>query len=118
MADGTRKRRRSSRMSASEIMTIIICFHISQHRDVKNYYTGYVARLLKEDFPNLLSYTRFLEVTPSALVPLCSYFSVIKGKPSGLEFVDSTSIKVCHNLRIPRHKTFDGIAKRGKGTMG
>ena len=35
-----------------------------------------------------------------------------------LEFIDSTSIKVCHNLRIPRYKTFEGIAKLGKGTMG
>jgi hypothetical protein len=25
---------------------------------------------------------------------------------------------VCHNIRIPRHKTFDGIAQRDKGTMG
>ncbi len=36
----------------------------------------------------------------------------------GLVFVDSTHICVCHNVRIPRHKVFDGIAKRGKGTMG
>ncbi|AGH44328.1 transposase [Paraglaciecola psychrophila 170] len=25
---------------------------------------------------------------------------------------------MCHNIRIPRHKTFNGIAQRGKGTMG
>jgi len=25
---------------------------------------------------------------------------------------------VCHNIRIPRHKTFSGIAQHGKGTMG
>ncbi|WP_387693354.1 transposase, partial [Photorhabdus sp. RM71S] len=37
---------------------------------------------------------------------------------TGLAFVDSTSIRVCHNIRIPRHKVFDGIAKRGKGSMG
>jgi hypothetical protein len=49
---------------------------------------------------------------------MCAYFTSIKGKPTGLEFIDSTSIKVCHNIRIPRHKTFDGIAQRGKGTMG
>jgi hypothetical protein len=42
----------------------------------------------------------------------------LKGEPTGIEFIDSTSIKVCHNLRIPRHKTFCGIAERGKGTMG
>jgi hypothetical protein len=47
-----------------------------------------------------------------------AYFTSLKRKPTGLEFIDSTSIKVCHNIRIPRHKTFDGIAQRGKGTMG
>ncbi len=118
IADGTRKRKRPSRMFISEIMTIIIAFHTSHHRDFKNVYTGYVARFLIKDFPNLLSYTRFLEIMPSTIVPLSSYFSVFKGKPSGIEFVDSTSIKVCHNLRIPRHKTMSGIAESGKGTMG
>jgi hypothetical protein len=49
---------------------------------------------------------------------MCVYFTSLKGKPTGIEFIDSTSIKVCHNIRIPKHKTFDGIAKRGKGTMG
>ncbi|NRA71106.1 MAG: IS982 family transposase [Gammaproteobacteria bacterium] len=92
--------------------------HMSHHRDFKNYYTGFISRFYKDQFPNLLSYTKFLEVMPTALVPLCSYFATIKGKPSGLEFIDSTSIKVCHNLRIPRYKTFEGIAKLGKGTMG
>ena len=116
--DGTRKRQRESRMSLSEIMTIIIGFHMSNQRDFKNYYTGFITRFYSKDFPTLLSYTRFLEVMPSALVPLCAYFTHIKGKPTGIEFVDSTTLKVCHNLRIPRHKVFDGIAKRGRGTMG
>jgi len=52
------------------------------------------------------------------LVPLCGYFARLKGKPTGISFVDSTSLKVCHNLRIPRHKVFEGIAARGKGSMG
>ena len=118
IADGTRKRNRQSRMTMSEIMTIIIAFHSSNQRDFKNYYTGFVALFYKDCFPALLSYTRFLAVMPKALPPLCAYFTHIKGKPTGISFVDSTSIKVCHNLRIERHKTFAGIAKRGKGTMG
>jgi len=116
--DGTRQRRRESRMSLSEMMTVIIGFHMSNQRDFKNYYTGFIARFYKSEFPRLLSYTRFLEVMPSALVPLCAYFTHLKGKPTGIEFIDSTSLKVCHNLRIPRHKVFDGIAQRGRGTMG
>ena len=115
---GERKRNRQSRMSSSEIMTIIIAFHMSHQRDFKNFYIGIVRRYHHNDFPNLLSYTRFLEVMPSVLVPLSSYFTHLKGKPTGIEFIDSTSIKVCHNLRIPRHKVFASSAERGKGTMG
>ena len=118
ITDGTRQRRRQGRMAMSEIMTIIIAFHTSNHRDFKNYYTGFVAMFWKDKFPTLLRYTRFLEVMPRALMPLCAYFTHLKGKPTGISFVDSTSIKVCHNLRIERHKTFAGIAKRGRGTMG
>lgn len=118
LEDGSRKRRRECRMSTSEIMTIIIGFHMSHHRDFKNYYRGYIAQFYKKEFPTLLSYTRFLEIMPSMIVPMCAYFTSLKGKPTGIEFIDSTSLKVCHNIRIPRHKTFDGVAKRGKGTMG
>ncbi len=32
--------------------------------------------------------------------------------------MDSTPIRVCKNKRIPRHKVFDGLAQRGKSTMG
>lgn len=118
LTDGTSKRQRSSRMTMSEVMTIIIFFQISHHRDFKNFYTGYLAHFYKSAFPNLLSYTRFIEVTPTALAPLCSYFANLKSEPTSIEFVDSTSIKVCHNLRINRHKTLTGLACRGNGTMG
>lgn len=118
LEDGKRKRRRKGRMTPSEVMTIVIGFHMSNQRDFKNYYIGIVARFYRSDFPQLLSYTRFIEVMPTVLVPLCAYFTHLKGQPTGIEFIDSTTLKVCHNLRIPRHKVFDGIAKRGRGTMG
>ena len=118
LVSGQRQRQRTGRMSASEIMCIIIAFHMSHHRDFKNFYNGLLRRYHMQDFPQLLSYTRFLEMMPSVLDPLCAYFTQLKATPTGIEFVDSTSIKVCHNLRIPRHKVFDGVAKRGKGTMG
>ncbi|TOL43200.1 IS982 family transposase, partial [Vibrio parahaemolyticus] len=118
LENGERKRNRKGRMSESEIMTIIIAFHMSHQRDFKNFYLGIIHRYHKREFPTLLSYTRFLEVMPSVLVPLSSFFPHVKGEPTGIEFIDSTSIKVCHNLRIPRHKVFKGTAARGKGTMG
>ena len=100
LESGVRQRCRESRMSLSEIMTLLIAFHSSHQRDFKNYYTGFVAQFYKRDFPTLLSDTRFLEVMPRALGPLCAYFTHLKGRPTGIEFVDSTTLKVCHNLRI------------------
>lgn len=118
IADGSQKRRRTSRMAMSEIMTIIIAFRISNHRDFKNYYKGFIAKFYKDHFPSLLGYTRFIEIMPRAISPLSSYFYPLKGEATGVELIDSTSIIVCHNLRIPRHKTYSGIAQRGKVTMG
>lgn len=118
LEDGARKRQRQGKMSLSEVMTIVIAFHMSNHRDFKNYYKGFISRFYQSEFPELLSYTRFLEVMPRVIVPLCAYFTSLQGKPTGIEFIDSTSLTVCHNIRIPRHKTFAGIAQRGKSTMG
>ena len=33
-------------------------------------------------------------------------------------FVDSTPLRVCRNQRILIHKTFEGLAERGKCSMG
>jgi len=118
LESGEKKRCRKGFMIPSEVMTIIIHFHQSHYKDFKSYYLYHVHQYLRNEFPKLLSYTRFLEVMPSVLVPLCSYFSHCQGKSTGIAFVDATSIKVCHNIRIPRHKVFDGVAQRGKSTMG
>ena len=40
------------------------------------------------------------------------------GKFSGITFVDSTKISVCHNKKIKRNKVFEGFAQRGKSTVG
>ena len=116
--NGEIKRRRVKRMSNAEIMTIIINFHQSHYRDFKNYYLGYVSKYLKEEFPSLLSYTRFIEVMPSVIIPLSSYLTTRLGKPTGIAFVDSTKISVCHIIRAKRNRVFEGVAKHGKGTMG
>lgn len=50
LADGTRQRQRETRMSTSELMTIVIGFHMSHHRDFKNYYLGYISSCIKKNF--------------------------------------------------------------------
>jgi Transposase DDE domain len=118
LQSGERHRARQGHLALSELMTIIVYFHSSHYRDFKHYYTEYVAGHLRPYFPALVSYSRFVELMPQALVPLCGYLHTRKGRCTGITFVDSTSLAVCHNRRISRHKVFEGYATRGKSSMG
>lgn len=40
------------------------------------------------------------------------------GECTGISFVDSTSLDVCHNQHIHCHKVFAGVAARGKTSTG
>lgn len=113
----TRRRHRPSALCLSEVMTIITLFHASGYRNFKAYYTECVLKQYAWAFPRLVSYGRFVELMPSALVPLCGYLQSRKGRCSGISFIDSTSLKVCHNRRIHSHKVFAGCARRGKTSV-
>jgi hypothetical protein len=113
----TRQRNRPSSLCLSEVMTIITLFHASSYRHFKAYYTERVLKQYPWAFPRLVSYQRFVELMPSALVPLCGYLQSRKGRCSGVSFVDSTALKVCHNRRIHWHKVFEGCARRGKTSV-
>ena len=118
LASGQRQRLRDSQLSESEIMTLVILFHQAQYRNFKAFYLGYVRRYLKREFPALVSYKRFVALMQRIGVPLFVYLQVCMGRCTGISFVDSTPLRVCHNRRIPRHRVFDGWAARGKTTMG
>ncbi len=40
------------------------------------------------------------------------------GSYTGISFIDSTALKVCHIKREHQNKVFDGIATKGKSTLG
>ena len=61
------KRGPAPRLSMSEVMTILIHFHQSHYRNFKAYYVQHVREQLSSEFPGLVSYTRFVELIPSAL---------------------------------------------------
>ena len=108
-----------TRMSLSEIMTILIMYHLSGYKTFKWYYTKHVMVHQRKDFPDLVSYTRFVEIMKFALVPLILYTIKARfGKCSGISVVDSTPIKVCDNQRIHNHRVFSEYAKTGKSSMG
>lgn len=113
-----RQRRRQGPLRLSEILTLIGFFHASPYRNCKHYYPEYVAGHLRPYCPALVSYGRFGELMPRALVPLCGYLPTRKGRCTGITFVASTSLAVCPNRRIGRHQGFAGEATRGKSSLG
>lgn len=118
ISDGKIKRVSKNTLSMSEIMTIVVWFHRSGYRTFKWYYIHHVQKNLRSEFPQLLSYSRFVELMPRVVVPLCAYLGTRRGKVTGVSFIDSIMITVCKNQRIPSHRVFYGIAERGKSSMG
>ena len=102
----------------SEIMAIIIYFQMSGYRNFKTFYQKHVCCYWQSEFPNLVSYNRFVELMPRVLLPLCWYLNGKRGTVTGISFIDATPLPVCHNLRIKRHKSFAGLAGRSKTSVG
>jgi hypothetical protein len=118
VASGLRQRNRRCRLSLSEILTIIVHFHQSNHRNFKHYYLKYVCTQLCTDFPRLVSYTRFLELMSEVNTPMLVLMTSLLAAPTTANYIDSTKLVVCHNRRIRRNKVFKGLAERGKSSMG
>jgi hypothetical protein len=116
--EGKKQRIKESSLALSEVMTIVILFHSSNFRHFKGYYTEYVTKYMKDAFPGLVSYNRFVELMQTALLPLCCYLQTRKGRITGISFVDSTPIIVCHSRRVHSHKVFKKLAKTGKNSVG
>jgi hypothetical protein len=118
LTTGEKKRLKPSKLSVSEVMTLIILFHQSDYRTLKHFYLNYVSLHLRDAFPKLVSYSQFVRLEQTILMILCEFLNSRKGKNTGISYIDSTKLAVCHNRRINRNKVFSGIAARGKTTMG
>jgi hypothetical protein len=109
----------ASRMSLSGVTAVILLFHLSGCRCFKWYYKMYVCTVLRKYFPVQVGYNRFVELTGCALLPLLVYTQGFRrGRCTGISFIDSTFLRVCHNRRIYSHKVFRLRAARGKSSVG
>jgi hypothetical protein len=111
------QRERESRMHLSEVMTLLVWFHIVGYRNFKQFYLHEVSEHLRQEFPRLVSYNRFVELQRNALLPLCIYLKQRYGRCTGISFIDSTPLAVCHNRRIHSHQVFRDEATRGKSSV-
>ena len=112
-------RNRKASLTDSEIIAILVFFHYGSFTNFKHYYNHYVKEHLSDCFPRLVSYNRFIELQQRVAVPMMMFLKLnCLGKSRGINFVDSTHIKVCHNRRIHQHKVFKEVAERGICSIG
>jgi hypothetical protein len=117
LTDGSRKRIKPGSLNESEVMTIVIYFHLMGYRNFKHYYLLHVCK--QNEFHGLVSYNRFVELMQNALLPLAVYLKTrCMGKCTGISFVDSTPLRACHIKREHSHKVLKGLAAKGQCSIG
>lgn len=106
-------------MTLSELLTIELLYQQSPCKNFKYFYHSYL-QMYGCEFPNLVSYHRFVELKPrilSYLMLLVRWFCEQSDK-TGLSYIDATPLAVCHSKRMGRNQVFKGLARLGKTTKG
>lgn len=55
---------------------------------------------------------------PWSLMLLCCFVQTRRGEVTGISFIDSTPIEVCHPCRFKSHRGFEGLVGWGKNSVG
>ena len=121
VADGhapERKHGPEAGLCDSEIMTLVVLYHSSQFKNFKTFDNGIVLQLLRPYFRHAPCYERFITLTKRVSALLALFRASRMGQKTDIYYIDSTSLPVCHNRRIAKHRVFAGLAARGKTSMG
>ena len=113
----TKRRGPNQSLSLSEMMTILIMFHHIRFRDFKTYYIAYVQRHWQQEFLGLPSYSRFISTMKQAIFPMTLFTHIHSGNRTGIYYIDSSCLPVCHLKRSQRHRTFEDVAKYGRTSV-
>ena len=117
---GGKSRGPKARLSSSEMITILLFYHLSGFKCFKYYYQRLILGLMKDYFPQAPSYQRFVELIPRNTLILWLFLQshCREALASGIYYIDSTKLPVCDNRRIHSHKVFAHLARRGKTSTG
>lgn len=109
-----------SKFHPSESMTIMILYHLSGYKCFEYFYSEEVLKSLKSYFPYAVCYERFVARIPETgkLMFLFSHYKSAQSERTGIYFVDSKRIEVCHVKREKQNCVFKNIATKGKSSMG
>lgn len=112
-------RNRSFNLHDSEVITIMILFHLGQFRNLKHFYTRYVQVHLTAEFPRTVSYNRFVELQCKAAMKMAVFLKTCcLGKCTGVSFIDSTPLRACHIRREKQNRVFKDKATKGQCSIG
>ena len=70
--------------------------------DVAKSFSQMLLSQHRSEFPNVVSFQRFVELMHQDLIPWCGFLLSRRGENSGIGFVDSTAIGVCPGARQDR----------------
>jgi hypothetical protein len=120
LLSSNKKPTRIPEITLSEIITIILIYQQSPCENFKAFYLHHLTFFYKSDFSKLPSYTRFVALKPRVLWHLAMLLKWLceKSKNTGISYIDSTPIAICHAKRISKNKVFAGIAKLSKSSYG
>ena len=112
------RRRRSGKLVLSEMLFIMVLFHLSPFKDFKHFWIHGVEQKHRSCFRLLPSYGRFAALMPRLFIPFCILMHSLRGERTGIYIADSTRLAVCGPLRISRNRVFEGLARRGRTAAG
>ncbi|HAS45221.1 MAG TPA: IS982 family transposase, partial [Microscillaceae bacterium] len=107
------------KMSKSEMMTIVIFFHLSSIRCFSWYYKQIVKEHLSSYLPDTYAYERFVAQMKHIQLEFYAFrhhFCI--GKPTEANYIDSKPLAVCHIKREKLHRVFLHIVQKGVNSKG
>ena len=110
-------RKREGKLSLSELLTVVLYFYLSPCKDFKNYYLYHFSSKYKGYFA-YVGYSRIIQLLPRLLLPLSLIMHMLKGEETGVYYIDSTKLEICHNKRTSSNRVFKNIAKIGRSSYG
>ncbi|MDM1019802.1 IS982 family transposase [Acinetobacter sp. VNK23] len=109
---------RPAQLSISEIVFIAIWYKHSHFNNFKAFFTA-LRHNYFHLFKSLPCYQRMIYLINTHQLALHAlHFALMKDQQSPYLWIDSTTLAVCKNQRIKRHKSLAAIATRGKSSMG
>jgi ribosome-associated protein YbcJ (S4-like RNA binding protein) len=68
-----KKRKRKCKLSDSDVISIMVFFHLKGYRCLKHFYIHYVQKHMQSEFPETVSYNRFVELQSKSILPMVDF---------------------------------------------